>query len=161
MLRLDMNLVWTIINILIIFAIVKKFLFQPVNKILDARKEEIDRQYADAQKEKEDAGMLSQQVREALEGIEEKKAAAVREAREKAGTEYDRIVAEAQKEAGKILVNAREEADREQEKRMQEAQGKIAGLVLAAASKIVASKTGEEEDLEIYNQFIAKQGGLK
>lgn len=32
MLRIDLNIVWTIINVLILFALVKKFLFKPVRK---------------------------------------------------------------------------------------------------------------------------------
>ena len=44
MLRLDLNLVWTIINMLIIYAIYRKFLYQPVHKVLDARQAEIDKQ---------------------------------------------------------------------------------------------------------------------
>ena len=48
MLRLDINIVWTILNLLIIFAIVKIFLIKPIHKILDARQAEIDKQYADA-----------------------------------------------------------------------------------------------------------------
>ena len=44
MLRLDINIVWTILNLLIIFAIVKIFLIKPIHKILDARQAEIDKQ---------------------------------------------------------------------------------------------------------------------
>ena len=43
MLRLDINIVWTILNLLIIFAIVKIFLIKPIHKILDARQAEIDK----------------------------------------------------------------------------------------------------------------------
>ena len=42
MLRLDINIVWTILNLLIIFAIVKIFLIKPIHKILDARQAEIE-----------------------------------------------------------------------------------------------------------------------
>ena len=48
MLKLDINLVFTVINLLIIYFIVSKFLFQPVKNILAKRQEELDKQYADA-----------------------------------------------------------------------------------------------------------------
>ena len=46
MLKLDpVNLICTIVNILILFFIVWRFLFKPVRKILDARQAEIDAGY--------------------------------------------------------------------------------------------------------------------
>ena len=62
MLRIDLNLLWTVINVLIIFVIVKKFLLKPVNKILAARQEEIDRQYATAKEAEENAKQLKEQA---------------------------------------------------------------------------------------------------
>ena len=35
MLRLDINLVFTIINLLIWYAIIRIFLFKPINKVID------------------------------------------------------------------------------------------------------------------------------
>ena len=61
MLRLDINIVWTILNLLIIFAIVKIFLIKPIHKILDARQAEIDKQYADAKAAQDSANELKGQ----------------------------------------------------------------------------------------------------
>ena len=41
MLRIDSNILWTIINLLILYALMKHFLFQPVHDILEKRKQEI------------------------------------------------------------------------------------------------------------------------
>ncbi len=161
MLRIDLNLLWTVINVLIIFVIVKKFLLKPVNKILAARQEEIDRQYATAKEAEENAKQLKEQAAASKLNSEEQKAEMLKEARAKAGEEYQRIVADARSEADKILSDAKILADREQEKRMQQTQNQIAELVVAAAAKLVASKTSEEEDKELYNQFITKTGGLE
>lgn len=57
MLKLDINLVFTVINLLIIYFILSKFLFKPVKNILAKRQEEIDKQYAEAEEAK------TQQVR--------------------------------------------------------------------------------------------------
>ena len=39
MLRIDSNILWTIINLLILYALMKHFLFQPVHDILEKRKQ--------------------------------------------------------------------------------------------------------------------------
>ena len=161
MLRIDLNLLWTIINVLIILGIVKKFLLKPVNKILAARQEEIDKQYAEAKAAEENARQLEEQKKAAMNSIEEQRYEMLKEARGKAEEEYQRRVAEAKTEADKIVADAKILAEREQERHMEQAQNQIADLVVAAAAKLVASKAGVEEDKALYNQFLAKTGGLE
>ena len=48
MLRLDINLVFTIINLLVLYFLMKKFLFKPVNNIIAQREEAIKKQFDDA-----------------------------------------------------------------------------------------------------------------
>lgn len=156
MLRFDLNLVFTIINMLILYAIARHFLFKPVHKILEERQAEIDKQYGDAQKTEDAAKELKAQYEASMSGIEAQKAEVMNEARGKASAEYERIVAEARGQADKILKDAQAAADREQEKRMQQAQEQIADLVVAATAKMVAAKSSVEEDRELYNRFLAR-----
>lgn len=158
MLRLDINVLWTIINLLIIYAITRKFLFQPVRKILEARQTEIDKQYAEAQAAQDKALELKQQYQESLSGAAEERTVIIGEAREKASAEYEKIVADARNQAEKIMTEAQKSADLEQQKRMQQAQEQIADLVVAATAKLLAGRQNAEADRELYNQFIAKTG---
>lgn len=158
MLRLDINLVFTIINLLILYVIVRKFLMKPVKNIIAARQEEIDKQYADAQKAQDEAEALKKQYEETLSGVAGEKESILNEARGKAGDEYNKIIADAQAEAEQIKADAKKTAKLEQDKYMQQAKTQVADLVVAATAKIVASKQDEEADRELYNQFIAKTG---
>lgn len=159
MLKLDLlNLVCTIINLLIICIIVRKLLMKPVKRILAQRQEEIDKQYAGAKEAEDRALALKQQYEESLSSVASEKAAAVNEARAKAGEEYDRIVSEAKTEADRLMETARRQIAAEQEKSVKQAQEQIAELVVAAAAKVVASGQGQAADRELYNQFLAKTG---
>ena len=158
MLKLDINLLFTVINILILYFIVRKFLFKPVQKILDARQAEIDGQYAEAEEAQAAAEELKKQYETTMGSIDQEKETILSEAREKAGKEYNRILDDARAQADKIVEDARKDADAEQQKRRQQAQEEIADLVMAATAKIVASKQNAEADRELYNQFIAKTG---
>ena len=53
--------IFTLCNLLIVFFVMKKFLFKPVKKMIDDRQKEIDDQYADAEKSKTDAAELKSQ----------------------------------------------------------------------------------------------------
>lgn len=158
MLKLDINLVFTIINILILYFIVHKFLFKPVRKILDARQAEIDKQYADAKNTQDEADKAKKQYEDTLSEIDVQKTAILSETRTHASEEYDRILSEAKTEAGKIVDDARKDAAAEKQKRVQEASEQIADLVVEATAKISGSKQSSEVDRELYNQFIARAG---
>ena len=57
MLKFDLNLLWTVINLIVFFVLMKVFLFKPIKKTLDARKELIAKQFKDA----EDANNAAEQ----------------------------------------------------------------------------------------------------
>ena len=74
LLRIDWNVVFTIINLIVLYLLLKKFLIGPVTGIMQKRKEMIDGQLADADNRRKQAGELKQQyedmVRRAAEMIE-------------------------------------------------------------------------------------------
>ena len=49
MLKLDMNLLWTVVNVLIMYVLLRKFLFKPVQDVIAKRQQMVDAQLADAQ----------------------------------------------------------------------------------------------------------------
>jgi F-type H+-transporting ATPase subunit b len=158
MLRLDINLLFTVINLLIIYFIVRKLLFKPIKAVIAKRQEEIDAQYEGAKETEEIALELKKKYEDSLSTVASEKAAVVNEARTKASAEYDRIVSDAKKEADRLLENAKKQADAEQEKSVRQAREQIAELVVAATAKVVASGQGQDADRELYNRFLAKTG---
>ena len=55
MLRLDFNLVFTVLNILIWYVLIRKFLFKPINDIISKREDAINSRYEEAKKLQEEA----------------------------------------------------------------------------------------------------------
>ena len=45
------DILWTIVNLLVLYAIFRKFLFQPVMNIIHEREDMINKQFEDAQKQ--------------------------------------------------------------------------------------------------------------
>lgn len=158
MLKLDINLLFTVINVLILFFVVKRFLFRPVLKILEQRQEEIDKQYSDAQNAQDEVCEMKKKYEVSLAGIEKEKLSILSETDKKAGEDYERKISEAQKEADKILAEAKKQAAEEKQKRIREAEKEIADLVVEAAAKISEANSGEESDRELYDKFIEKIG---
>ena len=61
MIKIDINLVFTIINLLVLYLLMKKFLFGPIINVMDQRKAMIDQQFAEAKERQDNAKALQEQ----------------------------------------------------------------------------------------------------
>ena len=161
MLRLDINLVFTIINLLVLYFLMKKFLFKPVNNIIAKREEAIKKQFDEADEAQKKADELKKEYEASLANAREDSAKLVQEAKEKARVEYDRIVKSADEEVAKKLQKAEETIQEEKNKSLRSMQSEIQGLVVAAATKVVGEQVSSENSQKLYDDFIAEMGETK
>ena len=155
MLSLDLNLVWTIINLVVLYLLLRHFLFKPVMGIMEKRRQIIEDGLKNAQDAQDDAMKMKKEYEDALKGAKQESAQIIENARSAAKNEYDRIVSEAGDKAGNIIESAKEAVRVEREQTMKELQGEIAGLAVASAAKIV----GRTADADLYDQFLKEVGG--
>lgn len=128
-----MGLVWTIINLIVLFLLLRHFLINPVSNIMEQRRKLIADGLQNAQDTQDEANRLKAEYEEALSGAKKESAEIVDKARIDARAEYDRIVGEAGAKAGNIIENAKENVRIEREQTMKELQSQIAGLAIASA----------------------------
>ena len=103
MLRLDINLVFTIINLLIWYAIIRIFLFKPINKVIDNRSAAIQEKYDEAKKMQEEAQAEKEKYAACQDEIEVEKNKVLDAARASAREEGRQLIENAQKEADKVI----------------------------------------------------------
>ena len=99
MLRLDWNLVLTIINLIVLYLLLKKFLFKPVLSIMEKREKMIQDSIASARSQEGQAQELKEHYEQALVSARDESAQIVEKARVDAQKEYDRILADADVQA--------------------------------------------------------------
>ena len=153
LLRIDWNVIFTIVNLIVLYLGLRKFLIGPVTKVMDQRKQLIEGQMADARHVNEQANELKAQYEDALKQAHEESAQIVEKARK---SRMDAADAEAQK----IIANAHKSIDLEREKTVQELQSQIAGLAMAATAKVLGDTDQAAQNKLMYEQFLAKTGGL-
>lgn len=158
MLRLDINILFTFINIFILYLVVKKFLLGPINAILDKRKETLEGKFEEADNTKQEAISLKEKYEASVSEIEEEKKLATSEARQDAMVEYERIIGDAQNEADKILVSAKKNAQADKDKMLQKAQTEISDMIIDAAAKVMGAGSNADSDKKLYEHFLAKAG---
>ena len=66
LLRIDWNVIFTIVNLIVLYLGLRKFLIGPVTKVMDQRKQLIEGQMADARHVNEQANELKAQYEDAL-----------------------------------------------------------------------------------------------
>ena len=101
LLRIDWNVVFTIINLIVLYLGLRKFLIGPVTNVMEQRKQMIEGQIADANKLKAEAGDLKKQYEGMLAQAHEESAELLEKTRKSAQAEYENRINVADAEAEK------------------------------------------------------------
>ena len=161
MLNVNFSIVYTIINLLILYFFLKKFLFGRVNAVLAARKEEAERGNLEAAAREEEAEKVKLEYEAKVKELEKSRAEELRKAREEGVAEYNQIVENAGKEAKKILSDAHEAAAREREREKRALEEEFHDLIVDAASRIAGERHTGQGDRALFDRFIEEAGEKK
>ena len=155
MLRLDINLLFTVINLLVWYLLIRKFLFKPVNRVIEKREQAIASRYEEAKKAEDEAKAQKEKYEALEEGIRDEKAKVMQQAEEDARAAYRQIVAEANQKAEQILSDSRRSAEQEHAGMVRRAEREIRSMLSEAACESVRRET---DNSGIYDQFLKKAG---
>ncbi len=161
MLNVNFSIVYTIINLLILYFLLKKFLFGRVNAVLAARKEEAEKENQEAEARMKEAEALRQEYEAKIKELGESREAEMKKAREEGIAEYNQIVANAGAEAKQILEDAREAAAREREREKRALEDEFHEMIVDAASRIAGERHTDEGDKALFDRFIEEAGEKK
>lgn len=154
MLKFNWNFLFTLINLIIFFLLMRKFLFKPIMNVLDKRKEMIDNQFSDAEKAKSSANELKTEYEEKIENINAESDKIIGKAKEAARAEYDKIMDRAEIDAENLKAAAKRQADAAVENEMRAARENIAGIAIDAAVKVLGANVCAETDSSIFDEFL-------
>ena len=158
MLDLNWSLIWNIFNILVLFLLLKHFLFKPITKLMESRTAEIENNLKEAEEKKLAAEALGAEYEKHLEDAHAETAQIVREAKDRGQQEYDGILSSAEQDARKEADRSRAQLEAERRQMLREAQGSMTELVLAAAAKVSQKELDEEADRRLVDAFLSESG---
>ncbi len=148
-----MNILATVVNLLVLFLLVQKFLVKPMHNIIEKRESLIKSQFEEARSTKAEAGELKSKYEDSLKNAHD--VAIVDKARQDAQTEYDRIVREADQTAKDMVKKARQNIASEKEQSIKEMKSEIGELIALAVGKIEEEKVSPESDKKLIDKFLA------
>ena len=152
------TLIFQICNLLILFALIKKFLFKRVMAVLDARQQELDGIYDAAGKDREDAAQMKEEYTRRMSSAREEADQLVRNAVDTAQRRGDAIVKEARDEATHLKQKAEADIQQERSKAYSELVGEISGMAVDIAGRMVEREINEDDHRQLVEEFIRNAG---
>ena len=149
---------FTLANTIALFLVLKKFLFQPVLKMIQDRQKEIDDMYTQADSAKASALEMEKEYTLKLEQAAATGEQIVKDAVARGNQRQEEIVNQANLEAAALRKKASNEIAMEKKKAMNEAKDEIAELAMDIAGKVVGKSLEISAQRELVNDFIDRLG---
>ncbi|MDY5853878.1 MAG: ATP synthase F0 subunit B, partial [Bacilli bacterium] len=114
MIHIDMHIIWTVVDLLLLLVLLRVFLFKPVLGMIEKRKNIIQTSLSEADEKNAAAGELKKQYENSLKDAKQESFQIVSEAKDRAQVQYNQIIEKANADASQIVkqANAAAEADR-------------------------------------------------
>ena len=148
----------SLLNLVILFLIVKKFLFKPVQKVLETRRNEIDADYAKAQTARETAEEHRKHYEAALAAAEQESDQIIADATRLAEHRSSEIVAEAKEKASDIRRQAETDAQLEMKKAEEDMKREIADVSTRLTGKLLEREINEADHRRLIDSFLQDIG---
>ena len=120
----------TLLNLLIVYALMKKFLFKPVKQMIDDRQKEIDDQYADADRSKKEAAELKALYEVRLAEANAESDEILKEAYRKSQLRDEEMLRQAQEQAAQTLRRADAQVELEKKRAMNEIKDEVSTMAV-------------------------------
>ena len=152
------QIVISLLNLLILFLILKKFLYKPVRNVLKKRQSEIDTQYNSAAKAEHDALASKSEWEKKLSCVQSEADALIQDAADKATRRGDKIVSDAKEKADGIVKRAQSEAELERKKAQEGIKREIVDVSALLTEKLLEREINEKDHRSLIDSFIEKIG---
>jgi F-type H+-transporting ATPase subunit b len=155
MLNIDWGLmVWTLITFGLAVAILWKYAFGPLQRIMDERRTQIRESLEAAEATRDEAARMLTEYQATLVSVRAE-AEDILERSRKAGDETKaEIVDEARKQAQRTLDKASAQIERETRAALAEMKKEVAGLTLAATERVVGRSLDDDDHRRLVDEAL-------
>jgi len=144
-----------IINLIIVYVVVSKWIVAPITGMLEKRRETIANGLEDARVAAEARANAEKEAQVIIAEAQAKASQVVREANERAGIVGQDVKAAAEVEAGKAREKAILEVEEERSRILSDLRGQVAALSIAATQKLVGDALDEKRQRILIDEFFS------
>ena len=149
---------FTLLNFLAVLLVGKKFLWDPVMKMIQDRQKEIDDMYSDADNARVSAKAMEDEYKQKLSAAMETGERIVKDATARGQAKEEEILRQANAEASRMLSKAEADIAMEKKKAINDAKDEISGMAMAIAEKVVGRELTAADQSQLIDAFINELG---
>ena len=147
-------LIAQLVNFFVLFYLLKRFAYQPILKMLEDRKEKIEKGLRDSEASQKKLAEIETKEKEVLVEARKQAQEIVAKAEAMAKKNKEEIAIAAKEQSEKIISEAEKKIELEKNKMMQEVRQQVAELVVSATEKIIGEKIDSEKDKNLIEKAI-------
>ena len=148
----------SLLNLLILLLMFKKFLFKPVNNMLAKRQSEIDAKYEAADEARKSAEEDKLLWDKKISTVKAETDEMIKKAQDSAKRQGETIVSKAKEQADGIIRQAENQADLEMKKAEEGIKKEIVEVSTALANKLLEREINADDHRVLIDSFIEKIG---
>lgn len=148
----------TIGNLFIQVYLIKRFLFKPVNAMLDKRRELADAQIQDANAARKKAYAIKAEYENHMLEAKQKANEILVSAQRNAAIQSEEMLKEASRQAVSMKEKAEKDIAQEKRKAVNEIKNEIGGMAMEIAGKVIGREISENDHEKLIDEFIANVG---
>ena len=153
---------WTFVaqicNLFIQMYLIRRFLFKPVNEMLEKRRALADAQIREAEQAKADADAIKTEYEQNMKEAKEKANEILITAQKTAALQSEEMLKEATAQAAALKSKAESDIAQEKRKAVNEIKDEIGGMAVEIAGKVIEREISEEDHTKLIDEFIANVG---
>lgn len=152
------TLIAQILNLFLQMYLIKRFLFKPINEIIEKRRKMATEELDSARVLNEEAEALKYEYEANIAEAKEKANEIIASANRSALSRSDEIIAEANKEATAIKNKAEADILQERKKAINDIKNEIGSMAVDIAGKVIEREVNADDHEKLINEFIENVG---
>ena len=143
-----------LIATILLFVVIRFFFWKPITKILESRRDAIDKALDDANKSKENARQIEAELQEELSKAKTQVKELLDKAERDGNLRREAIINDAKEEARRRLENLEVELEQEKKNMEKDIKKQIVDIAFLAAEKIVAKEINQDKYLDVVDDIL-------
>lgn len=154
LLTINWNLLFSLITVVVLVLILKKFFFEKVHSFMEARQQQVVNTLQEAQATREEAQQKLEEYEAQMARAESEKREIIKKAMQEAKDQAGAVLEDAGKEASQVREQTRREIERDKLIAKKELQREIGDMAVLAAGKIIGEELNPKRQAEVVDKII-------
>jgi F-type H+-transporting ATPase subunit b len=151
-----LDILYHVINIVVLYVLLRLILYKPIRKFMNERADRIQKQIENAAALEKAAADEKAEFDQWIAGAEENVKRIIAEGEQKAALKAEEIIDAANKQAEQIILEARKAAQDETKKIMEKMQDQITDAAVSIAGKLLKREVSLQDNLSVVDEFFAQ-----